>query len=350
MGDKSVTVLQERVVKDDDSSEETSNASCHLALRQELDALRAKRKKEAKDRSNELERLECLFRTSKERLQRKLLSERSNQATYRQFLQEHQQQLQSDRKGTKNNTSSDSTNIMKSYTVAPTSNYIIQQEASLFSTMHRSFCVLPHQIEVMEREYERDIYPYFRQEIQSRQLELLEVSNNWMNRLSVLAEGNNALYDSYQDKLDQIKIEVREHKKKLLTQTAEETTTSKGINKNDDETSITSVTDHSSDCDDDDSEHIISPKQEEGGGGLLKVARLLLTPTTTPIAVKTSLSSSSSPSSSSMGNLSDSIHEHIYKGGIIFQMAAKQFRLPFTSEDGSADHDDSTITKHARRE
>jgi hypothetical protein len=255
MDNKSVTVLQERVI-DDGSPEETIGVSYHV-LRKELDTMRAIREKDDVYRREELYQLERLFRNAKESLQRNL-SERSNHVTYRRFLHEHQQQLCPDSKGEKYTRSE-----------IPTSNYLLNQETTLFSTLHRSFCVLPHQIEVMEQEYELDIYPYFRKEIQDVQLNSLEISNHWIGRLSVLAEENNALYDLYQNELNQIEIEVREYKKHILAQTSEERKTNKAVNKYDDDTSILSATERS--CDDDDSEHGISPKQEEGGGGLLRL-------------------------------------------------------------------------------
>ena len=246
MNDTSVTVLQERVVKDGGSTNETLDVSCHF-LQKELDAMRAKREKEAIDRREELYWLGCLFIEAKKSLHQSL-SERSNHVTYRRFLQEHQQQFCSNTKGEKNTRSA-----------IPTSNYISNQETTLFSTLHRSFCVLPHQIEVMEQEYQLELYPYLRKEIQDLQLNSLEVSNLWIRRLSVLAEENNVLYDSYRNELDQIETEVREYRKQILY---------KYLYKDDDETSILSATEH---CDDDDSEHGISPKQEEdGGGGLLR--------------------------------------------------------------------------------
>ena len=112
---------------------------------------------------------------------------------------------------------------------------------------------------MVEQEYQLELYPYLRKEIQDLQLNSLEVSNLWIRRLSVLAEENNVLYDSYRNELDQIEIEVREYRKQILY---------KYLYKDDDETSILSATEH---CDDDDSEHGISPKQEEDGdGGLLR--------------------------------------------------------------------------------
>jgi hypothetical protein len=255
MDDTSVTVLQERVVKDGGSPNETLDVSYHF-LRKELDTIRAKREKEATNRREELYWLERLFRKARKSLQRNL-SERSNHATCRRFLQEYQQQLCSNSKGEKNTRSA-----------IPTSNYILNQETNLFSTLHRSFCVLPHQIEVMEQEYQLELFPYFRKEIQDVQLNSLEVSNHWIRRLSVLAEENNVLYDSYRNELDQIEIEVREYKKQILAQTSEEKT-NRYVCKDDDETSILSATERS--CDDDDSEHGISTKQEEGGGGLLRL-------------------------------------------------------------------------------
>jgi hypothetical protein len=255
MDDTSVTVLEERVVKDGGSPNETLDVSYHF-LRKELDTMRAKREKEAADRREELYWLEGLFRKAKKSLKQNL-SERSNHATYRRFLQERQQQLCSDSKGEQNTRSA-----------IPTSNYVLNQETTLFSTLHRSFCVLPHQIEVMEQEYQLELYPYFRKEIQDFELNSLEVSNHWIRRLSVLAEENNVLYDSYRNELDQIEIEVREYKKQILAQTSEETT-NKYVYKDDDEKSIVSATERS--CDDDDSEHEISPKQEEGGFDLLRL-------------------------------------------------------------------------------
>eukprot|EP00751_Fragilariopsis_kerguelensis_P043037 CAMPEP_0171016206 /NCGR_PEP_ID=MMETSP0736-20130129/26531_1 /TAXON_ID=186038 /ORGANISM="Fragilariopsis kerguelensis, Strain L26-C5" /LENGTH=109 /DNA_ID=CAMNT_0011451471 /DNA_START=525 /DNA_END=854 /DNA_ORIENTATION=- len=95
-----------------------------------------------------------------------------------------------------------------------------------------------------------------------------------------------------------------------------------------DETSIISFTERSSDCEDDDSEYVLSPK-EVGTGGFLKVAWLFRTPaattattTITPTTVKTA-----SSSSSSMVTLSDSIHG---KSGVVLQIAAKKFQLPFS--------------------
>ena len=71
MNDTSVTVMQERVVKDGGSPNETLDVSYHF-LRKELDAMRAEREKEAIDRREELCWLECLFTKAKKSLQQSL--------------------------------------------------------------------------------------------------------------------------------------------------------------------------------------------------------------------------------------------------------------------------------------
>ena len=199
--------------------------------------------------------------------------------------------------------------------------------------MHRSFCVLPHQIEVMEQEYERAIYPYFREAIQILQRESLQVSSDWMSRLSLLAEENNAWYESYQNELNAIEIVVQKYKNQVRAQRSMGTTHKYVANKaEEDETSIISLTEHSSDYEDDDSEHVLSPKEEGGTGGFLKVAWLFRTPAATTATVTTTPTTpttvqTTSSSSSSMGTLSDSIHG---KSRVVFQIAATKLQLPFT--------------------
>ncbi len=273
-------------------------------LRQELERLRNDRLQLMTSRSKEIKQMEYEYRNVKEKLQRKL-PEHANIATYRQCLRYYQRD--------------DCKNHMKgahsmSYT-PPSSNYIIQQETPLLSAMHRSFCVFPHQMEICEREYEREIYPYFRQEIQELYLDCQEMTDKWMKRLSDQAEENDALYDSYRTELENIEMDVKRHRRILFQVESGKTSVNKS-EEDYDERSILSETDHSSDSEDENS------SRGKDGIGFLKEALHLFS--------ASPKKDTAAPSKTE--SISDSFHGHLCKGGVVFQIAANNFLLPFTSK------------------
>jgi len=274
-----------------------ADGACHL-LRKELEALRSNRTMLRNSRCKEIEILEDQYRNTKEKLQWKL-PEHANIATYKRFLEYYQRDMREFH-----------------------SNYIFQQETPLLSAMHRSDCVLPRQIELFEGGiYAREIYPYFRKEIQALHHDSREVTDNWMSRLSDQSEENDALYASYQTELESIEIEVKRYRGLLLQQRARNNP-GKGSKRDDDENSVLSDTERSSDSDDE------SSSRGEAGVGFLKEALLWFSSTQRQNAVTPSTSIT----------ISDTFHGHICKGGTAFQIAANTFRLPFTSKD-----DDSNI-------
>lgn len=276
-------------------SGETDDA-CRL-LRQKLEALRNHRTTLRDSRYEEIEMLECQYRNAKENLQRKL-PEYSNIKLYRHFLRYYQRENQ-DINGDGAATPSGICNNR----AIPASNYIVQQETPLLSAMHRSFCVLPHQMELLKGEYERDIYPYLRKEIRDLNLDLLGVSDAWMSRLSNQAEENDALYDSYRTEVESIEIEVKRFRS-LLLQQREAHNPCKGSEKDFDETS---ETERSSDSEDDLS------SRGENSGGFFKDALNLFTASPSQDATKTS----------PIITLSDNF----------FQIAANNFLLPYASKN-----------------
>mmetsp|Transcript_22237 Transcript_22237/g.52611 ORF Transcript_22237/g.52611 Transcript_22237/m.52611 type:complete len:330 (+) Transcript_22237:31-1020(+) len=304
--------------------EETADDECRR-LRQELETSRRNREKQRELRCDELKLLEYRYRTKKESLKRNL-RDRTNVPTYRQSLLRFQQEEFGQRDGSgqgDDGTSSknNSSNIFRNGSrIATSSNYILQKETPLLSAMHRSFLVLPNQIEVLEGEYERKIYPYFRDEIRSLNVDLLEVSDYWMRRLSEKVEENKLLYDSYQTKLEGMEAEIRKHKTQLHA------IQRKGRNKNEsfttvcDEETILSGTESDSDSDND------SSLRPDAGVGFLKLLFLSTSPQTTT-------------SERSSSNVSNSMHDPIRKRRNAFQTAATKFRLPFGLKEDVNDHD-----------
>jgi len=291
------------------SLEEIDEESNHL--RRELDRLRKNRAELKDSRSTEIKLMENEYRKAKEKLQRKLL-EHDNIATYRQSLRYFQRAI--------TEKSVHSTN----YT-PPSSNYIIQQETPLLSAMHRSFCVLPHQIETNEREYEREIYPYFRKEIQDLHLDYQENTDKWMCLLSEKAEENDALYDSYRSELENIEAEVKRHRR-LLFEKRSGKNAAKITEEGCDEGSLLSETDHSSDSEDDHS------SRGKEGVGFFKEALHLFSASPKKDTVAQSKTESISEISSKTDSITEVFHGHLCKGGAAFQVAANSFLLPFTSK------------------
>jgi len=274
----------------DEPTGETDDA-CHL-LRLELDALRSNRAALRDSRRKEIEMLDQQYRNAKEKLQRKL-PEHVNLKIYRQFLQYYERDMSEYKE---NNIKTQPGGISNSRgrrlsCAVPVSNYIIQQETPLLSAMHRSFCVLTNQKDSLKAEYEREIYPYFKKEIEALHLDTMEVSDMWMGRLSKQVEENDVYYKSYRTKLENIEMEVKRYRG-LLSQQRAAKKLGKEIGNDDDENSSLSETERSSDSDDGD----------EGGVDFF-------------------------------GNISDAFQERINKGGEIFQIAANNFLLPFKSKD-----------------
>ncbi len=291
---------------------EIDNESNHL--RRELDRLRKKRAELKAFRSAEIKVMENEYRNAKEKLQRKL-PEHANIPTYRRSLRYFQGDAS---KSLDNKTHS--TNC-----ILPSSNYIIQQETPLLSAMHRSFCVLPHQIETNEREYEREIYPYFRKEIQDLHLDCQEMTDKWMSLLSEKAEENDALYDSYRTELENIEAEVKRRRRLLFEQRSgmNAARTTKDIC---DEGSLLSETDHSSDSEDENSSRV------KDGVGFFKEALHLFSASPRRDTAAHSKTESISAPPSKTDSITDVFHEHLCKGGNAFQVAANTFLLPFTSK------------------
>ena len=271
---------------------------CHR-LRSELDGMRKNRLKLRKSRSEELELLEYKHQSAKEKLHRKL-PEHANISTYSKFLRYYQRDLvQKENKNT-----------------IPTSNYIIQQETPLLSAMHRAFCVLGHQIELIEREYEHEIYPYFRMEIQDLHLDSQKMTDEWMRRLSDKAEENDNLYDIYRTQLESIEAEIKSHRHLLYKEKARKEG-GKNVGDSDDESSILSETEHSTD-----SEDTSSSGGKDRVGFLKKGLQMFSGSPKTNIAPPFKIDS-----------ISDSLQEHLCKGGEALQIAANSFLIPFTSKD-----------------
>jgi len=216
-------------------------------VRKELEALRSKRTTLKSTRCKEIELHESQYQNTKAKLERRL-TEHAHIKTYRQFLQYYQREYQENSKDA------------SSRCMVPASTYIIQQETPLLSAMHRSFCVLPHQRKLIRMNYEHDIFPYMRKEIEALNLDALEVSNQWMKRLSDQGEEIDVLYDKYRMELENIEMEVRKYRC-LLT----EKTLNKEGKKDCDDSSILSDTDRSESDDD-------SSSREEAGVGILKEA------------------------------------------------------------------------------
>ena len=172
-------------------------------------------------------------------------------------------------------------------------------------------------MELLEREHEREIYPYFRKEIQDLHLESQEVTNNWMSRLSDLAEENDALYESYRTELEGIEIEIKRYRRLLFQETAEKKA-GKESGEGCDESSILSETEHLTDSEDENS------SRGKDGVGFFKEALLLFG--RSPKKDKANLSK--------IDSISESVHEHLCKGGAAFQIATNNFLLPFMSKDG----------------
>jgi len=278
----------------DELTGETDDA-CHL-LRLELDALRSNRAALRDSRRKEIEMLDQQYRNAKENLQRKLPVQ-VNLKIYRQFLQYYERDMSEYKENNvKTQPGSISNSRGRSLSCAvPVSNYIIQQETPLLSAMHRSFCVLPNQKDNLKAEYEREIYPYFKKEIEALHLDTMEVSDMWMGSLSKQVEENDVYYKSYRTKLENIEMEVKRYRG-LLSQQRAAKKLGKESGSDDDEDSSLSETERSSDSDDGLS------SQDEGGVDFF-------------------------------GNISDAFQERINKGGEIFQIAANNFLLPFKSKD-----------------
>lgn len=292
-------------------------------LRKELEGLRKHRQALRVSRCAELNSLESRYRSAKANLHRKT-SERYNSSTYRQFLLQHGQEpsQQIEEIGGITPVTAGSRSL-------PSSNYIVQRETPLLSAMHRSFCVLPHQMEVLEKAYECEVYSFFRKEMQGLHVGKLQVSHDWMKRLSDKVECNNELYQSYQNKLQILETEIKDCRYQLAKQREFKDHLCKE-NENEidfDEETILSGTENSSD-----SELEISPQQDTGVG-FLKDALQMFT-ASPPFSAK-----GDRVKSSPIGIVKDSIHESLCKGGAAFQLAASKFRLPFGPND-SGDNSD----------
>ena len=248
-------------------------------VRKELEALRNNRTKLKSKYCMEIELHKSQFQSAKAKLERKL-PEHAHIKSYRQFLQYYQREHQE--------SSKDATTSC----MVPASTYIIQQETPLLSAMHRSFCVLPHQKTLIRINYEDDIFPYMKKEIEDLNLDALEVSNQWMRRLSDQGEEIDDLYEKYRQELENIEMEVKRHRGILSQQNAAKNSKKEG-DKHCDESSILSDTEHSESDD-------YSSSREEAGGGILKEALNLFHP-----------ASHHEASSSSVVNITGAFHGHI---------------------------------------
>lgn len=234
------------------SSEETKEieVACDR-VRKELEALRSNRTTVNSARCKEIEIQESKYQNAKAKLERKL-PEHAHIKVYRQFLQYYEREYL------------DNSKDATTRSMVPSSTYIIQQETPLLSAMHRSFCLLPHQRTLIRMKYEDDIFPYMKKEIEALNFEALEVSNQWMGRLSDKGEEIDELYDAYRKKLETVQTEVRKYRS-LLSQENARKTSGKESDKDCDESSILSDTDRSESDDD-------SSSRGENGVGILKEA------------------------------------------------------------------------------
>lgn len=210
----------------------TIDDACRL-LRQELEALRSNRIVLRDSRSKEIEMLECQLRNANEELQRNL-SEYTTTKIYRRFLMYYQRNYRDgDGDGDGDGDDTSNASIGGSYKrrghgtryAIPDSNYIVRQETPLLSAIHRWCCVLPHQIEYLKGRHGRVMYPYFRNAIRVLRLELREVSDDWMGRLSDQAQENIDLYDSHRAELESIEMEVKRYRAIVMLQQREAATT-----------------------------------------------------------------------------------------------------------------------------
>jgi len=297
------TTAQRKKDSEDDLGrlpEDKHDACDHL--RKELEDLRRNRLKLRDFRRKEIEHMEIRYRSSKEKLKRNLL-ERTNFTIYRNILRHYDEDgYDKQEDGHDDDTASGSIHKRSNHSACfavPTSNYILQQEIPLLSAMHRSFCILPHQMELFESIYEHKIYPYFRTEIQALHLDFLKASDDWMHRLSDQAKKNDALYDSYRSEVETIEAEIKNYKRILLQQRVRKNPDKECENCCDDDSTL-SATEHSADPDDE------SSTREE------VVIRVL--------------------EDSLIATVSGTFHDHFCRGGAAFQAAANNLLKPFSSQ------------------
>eukprot|EP00539_Tryblionella_compressa_P005276 CAMPEP_0178757758 /NCGR_PEP_ID=MMETSP0744-20121128/13991_1 /TAXON_ID=913974 /ORGANISM="Nitzschia punctata, Strain CCMP561" /LENGTH=293 /DNA_ID=CAMNT_0020412013 /DNA_START=226 /DNA_END=1107 /DNA_ORIENTATION=- len=239
--------------------------SCIHKLRIEIETMRREREANLKRRQVELEQRQSQFRAAQQRLHHKLLSERTNQTLYMQFLKHDYPQQGKEQNGVPTQ-------------AAPSSMYILQQETPLLSAMHRTFSVLPKQISLTEQYYQEHLYPYLQQELKKVQLDHMQVSERLVEQVSEVAQDNHALYGDYQEQVTKQEQELR-HWKQLLPR---RTTKHKHHDQECDELlSATehSLTEHSEDYGDEDDASNHGDDEDFTIGFLTATTKLLLTPT-----------------------------------------------------------------------
>jgi hypothetical protein len=260
------------------------------SLQKQLERIKEERLSSNRLQKLELDQLQRKLFTSKQQLDRKL-SDRGNQAIYIRFLKHDYPQYQRE-------TSAENTSAISA---AATSMYLLQQEAPLLSALHRTFLILPNQMSKHEQFYEGHVYPYFRRELHDAQLELVNVNEQLVRRVSQVAQENHDMYDSYQEKLEDLQQEICVWKRKLAAVTRTALATSKSLDSDDE---LLSETEHSITDRSDDDDYDID-NNSSSSSGFFNVTKLLLTPTE---------------------RLSHSISHNIQK---MSTAAAGKFQLPF---------------------
>ena len=169
-----------------------------LKLRQELEALKLKGKIKERQRQHELQQVQIKLQMAQTKLQEQLM-ERTHHAMYMKFLTCEYQDYEQRK-------------------AAPlvVSTTVLQCETPLLSIMYRAFLVLPKQMELTKKLYQRQINKYLKQQIRLLEKENDQVSQDVVQKLSLKAEENDQLYEAYQIQVQEQVQEIR--KLKLLKQ------------------------------------------------------------------------------------------------------------------------------------
>ncbi|KAL3917356.1 MAG: hypothetical protein SGILL_004751 [Bacillariaceae sp.] len=172
-------------------------------IRQELEALQKKREALRKQRPAEIKELETKYQAAKKELQVQLRSQ--HQATYMRFLKHDYYEIEATKQKEKKDDAP---------TAAPSSNYIVQQEAPLLSALHRTFCIFPHQETTTQEYFDKEIIPYFEKKVWAAKMDRDNL--DIVPQVTKLAQANTDLYTSYQAKLEAQEEELRALRKQLV--------------------------------------------------------------------------------------------------------------------------------------
>jgi hypothetical protein len=112
---------------------------------------------------------------------------------------------------------------LKHVNIKDTPMYVSKQQMTLLMAIHSNFKILPNQTKKLEQ-YREEMTDYLQEQIRQLQDEGEVLTEEHLQRLSLVAEHNNDRYDAYQDQLDYQQGEIRRISLQLPKETNDDST------------------------------------------------------------------------------------------------------------------------------